>query len=265
MTHIPTFAFCILLLALLIEIYFLIKTHGKPDPLTPSLLFIAFVLLLATTVYRSIKIDFVAITNMYESLIFFAGAVVAVTVGYRVKFKEKTFPMITFGGTMMAVILLALTSTPKIAPGVAIQAPMPALQSYWLALHVSFAFIGEAFFTMGFITAICFLASKDADKKKRLDKLTYTSIAVGFVFYTVGAMIFGAIWAQYAWGTYWSWDPKETWALITCLTYIIFLHLRLSKKSHGRKTAIISIVAYLFMLFTFFGVNFLLSSLHSYK
>jgi len=262
---IPTIAFIILLVALVSEIIYLIKTPGKADPFSPMLIPIACGLLLVTTIIRSFAINFFAITNMYESLVFFAAAITAVIVIYRYRSKKDTMPFVIFGGTMLALIMLALTSTPQISTGVKIKPPMPALQSYWLALHVSFAFIGEAFFTMGFVTAICYLVSKDSDKKKKLDKLTYNSIVLGFVFYAVGAMIFGAIWAQYAWGSYWSWDPKETWALITCLTYIIYFHIRLTKKKRKGLSAWVAVLGYIFTLFTFFGVNFLLSSLHSYK
>ena len=110
-----------------------------------------------------------------------------------------------------------------------------------------------------------FLFSREEEKKNELDKLTYTLIAIGYPVYTTGALIFGAIWAYYSWGSYWSWDPKETWALITWLTYTLYLHLRLIKKQKGKITAMLSIAGYIITLFTFFGVNFLISGLHSYK
>jgi cytochrome c-type biogenesis protein CcsB len=148
--------------------------------------------------------------------------------------------------------------------GKEIMAPIPALQSYWLVLHVSFAFVGEAFFAFSFVAAIYFLLVKDEEKKKRLDRIVYTSIGIGYPIYTAGALIFGAVWAQYAWGSYWSWDPKETWALITWLVYTGYLHTRLVKKWRGNMTALLSIVGFAFTIFTFFGVNYLLSGLHSY-
>ena len=100
---------------------------------------------------------------------------------------------------------------------------------------------------------------------KRIDKIIYTSIAIGYPIYTAGALIFGAIWAQYAWGSYWSWDPKETWALITWFIYTGYLHTRLIKKWRGKMTALLAIVGFVFTMFTFFGVNYLLSGLHSYR
>ncbi|HUV08506.1 MAG TPA: cytochrome c biogenesis protein CcsA, partial [Spirochaetia bacterium] len=142
--------------------------------------------------------------------------------------------------------------------------PIPALQSYWLVLHVTFAFIGEAFFVVGFFAAIYFLVLKDEGRRKAVDRFMYTAIAIGYPIYTAGALIFGAIWAQSAWGKYWSWDPKETWALITWLVYTAFLHTRLIRRMRGTVSAVLVIVGFLFTLFTFFGVNFLLSGLHSY-
>lgn len=97
-----------------------------------------------------------------------------------------------------------------------------------------------------------------------MDRIVYTSIGIGYPIYTAGALIFGAVWAQYAWGSYWSWDPKETWALITWLVYTGYLHTRLVKKWRGNMTALLSIVGFAFTMFTFFGVNYLLSGLHSY-
>ena len=99
--------------------------------------------------------------------------------------------------------------------------------------------------------------------KEVLDTINYKSVTLGFVLLT-GGIITGAIWANFAWGTYWSWDPKETWSLITWLVYAIYLHARLMRGWQGRKIAWISIVGFLAVLFTYWGVNFLLSGLHSY-
>jgi cytochrome c-type biogenesis protein CcsB len=117
---------------------------------------------------------------------------------------------------------------------------------------------------VAFVSSILLLATKDEKKRDKLDKTTYTAVAVGYPIFTAGALVFGAVWAANAWGSFWSWDPKETWALITWLTYTLYLHVRLYKKLKGPVSAWISIVAFLFTIFTFFGVNFLLSGLHSY-
>jgi ABC-type transport system involved in cytochrome c biogenesis permease subunit len=94
--------------------------------------------------------------------------------------------------------------------------------------------------------------------------LAYTSIAIGYPIFTAGALVFGAVWAEKAWGVWWSWDPKETWALITWLTYTAYLHFRLVRKNTSKVMPILVIAGFIIAMFTFFGVNFLLSGLHSY-
>ncbi|NOY39944.1 MAG: c-type cytochrome biogenesis protein CcsB [Nitrospirae bacterium] len=97
-----------------------------------------------------------------------------------------------------------------------------------------------------------------------LDELTYKTIAVGFPIFTLGGLIFGAIWADQAWGVYWSWDPKETWSLITWFVYAFYLHARLMRGWRGRKVAVVAVVGFVTVVFTYLGVNLLLSGLHSY-
>jgi cytochrome c-type biogenesis protein CcsB len=96
-----------------------------------------------------------------------------------------------------------------------------------------------------------------------LDELVYKTIVVGFPLLTIG-IVTGAAWANYAWGSYWSWDPKETWSLITWFVYAIFLHARTTRDWRGKRTAILSIIGFVAVVFTYFGVNYLLSGLHSY-
>jgi cytochrome c-type biogenesis protein CcsB len=97
-----------------------------------------------------------------------------------------------------------------------------------------------------------------------LDEITYRAIAVGFPIFTLGGLIFGAIWADQAWGVYWSWDPKETWSLITWFVYAFFLHARLMRGWRGHKAAIVSVLGFVAVIFTYLGVNLLLSGLHAY-
>ncbi len=97
-----------------------------------------------------------------------------------------------------------------------------------------------------------------------LDELTYKSIAIGFPIFTLGGLIFGAIWADQAWGKYWTWDPKETWSLITWFMYAFFLHSRLIRGWKGRKVAAVAVLGFIAVIFTYLGVNLLLSGLHSY-
>ena len=253
-------AFGLLIAAAILQIVFLLR--GRNDPFSHYVLLAAAVLLLAVTVDRSIRIRFVAVTNTFESLVFFSAMIALMLLAYRLRAGDRTIPFVTFGGTMVAIALLAIASSP-IAPHDVVP-PIPALQSYWLVLHVTLSFIGEAFFVVAFVCAICYLAARRQETRERLDRLTYTTVAIGYPIFTAGALIFGAVWAQTAWGSYWSWDPKETWALITWLVYTAYLHARLVKRFRGRVSAVLAIVGFAFTMFTFFGVNYLLPGLHSY-
>ena len=257
---IATVAFIVLALAVVGQIVFLFAK--KNDSISHWGLLVASLLLIGTIIYRSTVINFVAVTNTYESLVFFSAMIALIVFLYRIQKRIRYLPLIGIGATVIALALLALSSSP-IAPS-GIEPPIPALQSYWLVLHVTMSFIGEAFFTVSFIASIIYLTTKNEDRKKNLDQIIYTTIGIGYPIFTAGALIFGAIWAKSAWGSYWGWDPKETWALITWLTYTAYLHTRFVRKFRGKFSAIIALVAYAFTLFTFFGVNYLLSGLHSY-
>ena len=255
-------AFALLILSAAIQVVFLLRRQRKLDPVSHYGLLGAAVLLLTVTVQRSIRIRFVAVTNTFESLVFFSAVIALLLFFYRLKAKTKAIPYINCGATVVAIALLALAYSP-IAPRDVVP-PIPALQSYWLVLHVTLSFIGESFFVIAFVCAICYLTTRNDERRKSLDRLTYTTIAIGYPIFTAGALIFGAVWAQTAWGSYWSWDPKETWALITWLVYTAYLHTRFMKRSGGRISAVLAIVGFTFTMFTFFGVNYLLSGLHSY-
>jgi ABC-type transport system involved in cytochrome c biogenesis permease subunit len=259
---IATIAFALLIVSAVIQAVYLLRREPRVDPFTHYILLAAAALLLAVTIYRSVRIRFVAVTNTFESLIFFSAVIALLLFLYRLRGKYRTIPYINFGATVVAIALLAVASSP-IAPKDVVP-PIPALQSYWLVLHVTLSFIGESFFVVAFLCAIYYLAARDEERRKNLDRLTYTTIVIGYPIFTAGALIFGAIWAETAWGSYWSWDPKETWALITWLVYTAYLHTRFVKRFRGKVSAILAIVGFAFTMFTFFGVNYLLSGLHSY-
>jgi cytochrome c-type biogenesis protein CcsB len=150
-----------------------------------------------------------------------------------------------------------------------IQPLVPALQSYWMKIHVPANFVGYGAFSLAAMVASAYLlASKGIfvnrlPKLDILDDLMYKSISIGFVFFTI-ATILGAMWAAEAWGSYWSWDAKETWALIVWLNYAAWLHLRLVKGLRGTMLAWWALIGLLVTSFAFLGVNMFLSGLHSY-
>lgn len=211
----------------------------------------------------------IPVTNLYESLVFFAWSVNLFYLLVEWKYKNWTF-----GAFVMPIafgtMLFAFTNESSIEPLV------PALQSYWLHAHVITCFVGYAAFAVSAGVATMYLMKAKREKRKVtggvvalfpstkiLDDLVYKSIMWGFPFLTAG-IITGAAWANYAWGTYWSWDPKETWSLIVWLVYAAFLHARVTRGWHGRRAAILSIVGFLATIFCYLGVNLVLSGLHSY-
>lgn len=135
---------------------------------------------------------------------------------------------------------------------------------FFIVVPSGFYIIALLVSTFMYKNSICNLLVNWLPSLEILDAMAYKAIAFGYPVFTIGALIFGMIWANKAWGRYWGWDPKETWALITFLVYSVYLHARLTKGTKGIWNAIISVIGFLVTLFTLFGVNFLLSGLHSY-
>ena len=209
------------------------------------------------------------LTNLYESLAFFAW-----TIGTMYLVIEWRYRNRIIGAFCLPLACLALAYA-SLSPGKEIQPLIPALKSNWLIAHVFSCFIGYAAFAIAFGVSVAFLikgeeiASGDEasttlrlSSSRWLDELTHQLIMFGFLFLTVG-IITGAVWANSAWGRYWGWDPKETWSLITWFIYAAMLHFRFMRGWRGRRIAVLSIIGFAAVLFTYFGVN-LLPGLHSY-
>jgi ABC-type transport system involved in cytochrome c biogenesis permease subunit len=261
MTVISTIACVILALAVIIQIVFLFRKNE--EPISRWLVLLAAALLLTVSIVRSIQIRFIALTGTFESLIFYAAVICIIAFVYKTQRRIPQSKTISFISTFIALVFLALASSPL--TGKEALLPVPSLRSSWLLLHVSFSFIGESFFVVSFAAALAALFSKTEEKRLNYDRITYTAIAVGYPVFTAGALIFGSIWAQKAWGIWWSWDPKETWALITWLVYTFYVHARLISKKRSRMISLIAVIGFLCTVFTLFGVNYLLPGLHSYK
>lgn len=207
-------------------------------------------------------------SNMYESLVFFSWSIILAYLLIEHRYKNKSI-----GGVAVPLAFLAIAYA-SLDPNKAIQPLIPALKSNWLIAHVIVCFLGYAAFAVSFGIAIMYLMKiRDAEGKSRLlnqfpsvknlDQLVYQTIMHGFLFLTLG-IITGAVWANSAWGTYWSWDPKETWSLITWFIYAILIHSRMVRGWRGKRIAFLSIIGFLAVLFTYFGVNYILPGLHSY-
>ena len=216
------------------------------------------------------------LSNLYESLIFFSWTIALIYIWIELKIRSRTIGVFA---TPFAFLAMAYASfSPDMNSR--IQPLMPALQSNWLIAHVITCFLGYAAFAVSCSLSIMYLIKKPRSEKKGkkrdaqgitsyfpgipvLDDLIYQMIIIGFLLLTLGIAT-GSIWAHSAWGTYWSWDPKETWSLITWLLYAALLHARMIKGWHGSRIAWLSIIGFACVLFTYFGVNFILSGLHSY-
>jgi cytochrome c-type biogenesis protein CcsB len=209
------------------------------------------------------------LSNLYESLVFFAGTLAAVYLVIEKKYQNRII-----GAFVMPFPFLAMAYA-SLSPNISdrIQPLLPALKSNWLIAHVVACFIGYAAFAIAFGLSIMYLIKeKDAQgnsvllerfpKTVVLDELNHQMVMFGFLFLSVG-IITGAVWANSAWGRYWGWDPKETWSLITWFIYATLLHARLTRGWHGRRIAFLSVAGFAAVMFTYFGVN-LLPGLHSY-
>jgi ABC-type transport system involved in cytochrome c biogenesis permease subunit len=140
----------------------------------------------------------------------------------------------------------------------------PALKSIWLSSHVLTAVLAYGAFALAAAVSASYLMSGKCRNEFNIESTIYGIVVFGFILLTV-TIILGAIWAEQAWGRYWSWDPKEIWSLITWAVYALYFHLRSSKKWQGGQTeAIFALGGFIVVLFTFFGVNFLMQGMHSY-
>lgn len=209
------------------------------------------------------------LANFYESLVFFAWAIIFVS---HVFFARYLAGYLGSLSSWSACLLLAYASFGGHASD--IMPLMPALKSNWLVIHVVTCFLAYAAFALACGSAFLFLWSQWRERqtpasgvatswRRELDDLIYRAIIIGFFLLTLGILT-GAVWAESAWGRYWSWDPKETWSLITWLIYAGLLHARLVRGWQGKRIAILAVLGFLAVLFTYFGVSFLLPGLHAY-
>ena len=210
------------------------------------------------------------VTSLHESLSFFAWCVVLLFLLLDLRFRLSVM------GAFASPLALALMVGSALSPDVIVPLD-PMLQTWLFPVHISFAFLGNAAFALSFGAAIMYLIQDRMLKSKRftgiyqmlpslnlLDKVNYTCLSFGFPLMTLG-IISGAVWANTVWGTYWSWDPKETWALITWFLYAALLHGRMTVGWRGRKAAIFSIIGFLLLLFSFLGVNLLVNGQHTFE
>ena len=249
---------------------------------------------------RWIVAGYFPLSNLYESLLFLTWTLLTIYLYIETKTKSKLIGSVLIPVTLLIIGFANLTLSPEMQKSSPL---VPALQSNWLMMHVSMMLLSYATLIIGSLLCILFLVVsryKDIDLKiidnsslplynimldyyeakllspsnkiselgklkllQSLDNWSYRIIGLGFPFLTIG-IISGGVWANEAWGSYWSWDPKETWALITWLIFATYLHARITKGWEGKKTAILGGLGFFVIWICYLGVNFLGKGLHSY-
>ena len=216
------------------------------------------------------------LSNLYESLLFLDWCLLFILIVAETKTRTKLL-----GAVLLPITLLIISFASLILPTQMQEAAplVPALQSNWLMMHVSMMMLSYATLILGSLLSILFLvvekfttnnnkikstlAQTKVQLLENIDTWSYRTIGLGFPFLTIG-IIAGAVWANEAWGSYWSWDPKETWALITWLIFAAYIHARLTKGWVGEKAALLGSIGFVIVWICYLGVNFLGQGLHSY-
>ncbi len=237
-----------------------------------ALTMVGFLLNAAGVVARGLAAGRVPWGNMYEFTITGAAAT-AGTYLLLLRFNNVRWLGLSVAGVivvllMSAVLLLDVPAGPLV----------PALHSYWLYIHVTAALLATGAFTVGMLASCLYLLRNWADSRRNgaaglqarlpeaeaIDRLAYRVHAFGFPVWTFAALIAGPIWAKYAWGRYWGWDPKEVWAFITWVAYAAYLHARATAGWRGRRAALLALVGFAALIFNFVGINLWGGGLHSY-
>ena len=249
---------------------------------------------------RWIVAGYFPLSNLYESLLFLTWTLLTIYLYIETKTKSKLMGAVLIPVALLITGFANLTLSPDMQKASPL---VPALQSNWLMMHVSMMMLSYATLIMGSLLCILFLVIskyQDVDLQivdesslplynvmldyyeaklfspsdeiselgklkllQSIDNWSYRIIGLGFPFLTIG-IISGGVWANEAWGSYWSWDPKETWALITWLVFATYLHARITKGWEGKKTAILGGLGFFVIWICYLGVNFLGKGLHSY-
>jgi ABC-type transport system involved in cytochrome c biogenesis permease subunit len=254
-----TLSFFLLGCLLLLRIISLFFRNKALHYLGYSFLILVIIALALSTGIRTYRLAFVAVTTLFESIVFLSLVIAVIDAVLYTRLEKRA--LFHFFMSFVLFCFLALASSPIIPKSM--KPLVPALQSFWLLLHVTFSIIGEGFFTGAFVASILILTGREREREA-LSALQHRFIIIGYPIFTAGALIFGAIWARSAWGNIWSWDPKETWALVSWLIFTLYLHVRRLPRWRGKRAAWFVVIGWVSLIFTFFGVNFLLSGLHSY-
>lgn len=261
-----TLAMVLYLIAMVLYVFFFVLKKEVLGKVAGYLIGAAFVCHTAALVTRGIGAGRLPLTNQYEFATSFAWGICLCFLIFLWKYKFQALGAFVTPVIFFVIGYAAMQSRE-------VRELMPALRSRWLAIHVSSAIISYGAFGVSFAVSLMFLLrekmsgnefwQKHIPEGEKLDLISYRAVSLGFLFLTF-VMVSGAIWAERAWGSYWSWDPKETWSFVTWIIYAIYLHLRISKGWKGKSAAIFAVIGFICVIFTYIGVNTLLPGIHSY-
>ncbi len=253
--------------AALMHVVFLVSNKKVTGTIASVLMAVSFAALTAAITVRAVRIGHLPVTNMFEYLSIFAWSAGLFYFVFVYFFRQHIV------GAFIAPVVFMLIVSASLLPKEPNMQLVPALQSYWLQIHVTLAALGEAAFGVAFAANIMFFMKKIFSPKvfggrlpsyDRLDMVSHKAIIIGYPVFTVGALFAGAVWAEQAWGTFWSWDPKEVCSLIVWLIYTIYFHLRFLRGWRGSRSALLSIFGFAAAVLTFFA-NMFLGGLHAYN
>ena len=246
---------------------FLFSQKKELDRVALSLFIIGFLCHLTSVGYDYTRTGQIPVHNLYQTLSLSCLAVAAIFIAFHFKYKLKVLGV--FAAPLAAIMMLAAYQLPR--------EPVQAkaiFNSFWFVVHIVSIFIGEAALAMACGVGILYILQENSIKSKKrgffydrlpsldlLDTTGYGSIVVGFIMLTLG-LVTGFVYAKSAWGRFWSWDPKEIWAVATWLIYAALFHQRLTVGWRGRRAAIMAIIGFAAIVFTFIGVNFLMPGHH---
>jgi len=212
-----------------------------------------FFLQLVYIVLRGIELGRLPLIGPHDTLFFLSASFMlfGIPVSFGLKNRQRFLNPVT--AMTVCFMLLAMLARPHSFP------LPPVLKTFWFEIHVAFSFFSYALFGLAAVLGVLYLLNREEES----EMLQYKTILVGYFLFSV-AMIFGGIWAYYAWGTYWLWTPKELWTVILWLFYSLYLHARLRQWWAGRPAALLGISGFGIVMFTYLGVSLLMKSSHTF-
>ncbi len=248
---------------------FFIRQNKEVRKVARIIMLLSGVLQTLYIISRFVHAGHTPITSQHEAVFFFAWATTWAYLSFRWRHTVKNF------GTFVSILIFCLVVISSLSER-NVDPLLPALQSAWLPVHGGISLIAYGFLSLAFCGGLMYLLLEREIKSKKfgyfferfpsldsLDQLNNHCLTTGFIFLTIG-IVTGSIWARQAWGTYWQWDPKETWSLITWFIYLVQLHQRFTVGWRGKRAAVMAVIGFAAVIFTLWGVTYLLGGVHSY-